>query len=157
MTPRSDFYKTLQVDPEAEANFPQKRIGGVAVKLKDGTTSAGKRILIDGQQRVTALMASLLGIEVLNDDEVHASTLGHVLREELQRLDAAGGGADADDGKRAARMPVIRLGDRRFPRCGRNRSRGPGKTSEVFGTPYSPAAANAPSTIVTASFSIIRR
>ena len=39
-----------------------------SVKLKDGTTSAGKRILIDGQQRVTALMASLLGIEVLNDD-----------------------------------------------------------------------------------------
>jgi hypothetical protein len=39
-----------------------------AVKLKDGTTSAGKRILIDGQQRVTALMASLLAIEVLNDD-----------------------------------------------------------------------------------------
>jgi hypothetical protein len=38
------------------------------VKLKDGSTSAGKRILIDGQQRVTALMASLLGIEVLNDD-----------------------------------------------------------------------------------------
>ncbi|MCW5955982.1 MAG: DUF262 domain-containing protein [Pyrinomonadaceae bacterium] len=35
------------------------------VKLKDGTTSAGKRILIDGQQRVTALMASLLGREVL--------------------------------------------------------------------------------------------
>ena len=27
------------------------------VKLKDGTPSAGKRILIDGQQRVTALMA----------------------------------------------------------------------------------------------------
>lgn len=38
------------------------------VKLKDGTNSAGKRVLIDGQQRVTALMASLLGIEVLNDD-----------------------------------------------------------------------------------------
>ncbi len=36
------------------------------VKLKDGTTSAGKRILIDGQQRVTALMASLLGQEVVN-------------------------------------------------------------------------------------------
>ena len=35
------------------------------VKLKDGTPSAGKRILIDGQQRVTALMASLLGREVL--------------------------------------------------------------------------------------------
>jgi hypothetical protein len=38
------------------------------VKLKDGTSSAGKRILIDGQQRVTALMASLLGHEVLTKD-----------------------------------------------------------------------------------------
>ncbi|MFC2065942.1 MmgE/PrpD family protein [Chloroflexota bacterium] len=28
----------FEVDPEAEANFPQKRIAGVAVKLKDGTT-----------------------------------------------------------------------------------------------------------------------
>jgi hypothetical protein len=39
-----------------------------AVRLKDGTTSSGKRILIDGQQRVTALMAGLLGIEVLTKD-----------------------------------------------------------------------------------------
>jgi hypothetical protein len=38
------------------------------VKLKDGTLSAGKRILIDGQQRITALMASLLGREVLTKD-----------------------------------------------------------------------------------------
>lgn len=38
------------------------------VKLKDGTSAAGKRILIDGQQRVTALMASLLGREVLTKD-----------------------------------------------------------------------------------------
>jgi hypothetical protein len=38
------------------------------VKLKDGTPSAGKRILIDGQQRVTALMASMLGHEVLTAD-----------------------------------------------------------------------------------------
>src|SRR5690606_17420168 len=35
------------------------------IRLKDGTLSAGKRILIDGQQRVTALMAALLGQEVL--------------------------------------------------------------------------------------------
>jgi len=35
------------------------------VKLKDGSLAAGKRILIDGQQRVTALMAALLGREVL--------------------------------------------------------------------------------------------
>lgn len=38
------------------------------IKLKDGTPSAGKRILIDGQQRVTALMAGLLGREVLTKD-----------------------------------------------------------------------------------------
>jgi uncharacterized protein with ParB-like and HNH nuclease domain len=38
------------------------------VKLKDGTSAAGKRILIDGQQRVTALMAALLGREVLTRD-----------------------------------------------------------------------------------------
>jgi hypothetical protein len=38
------------------------------VKLKDGTLSAGKRILIDGQQRLTALMAGLLGREVLTKD-----------------------------------------------------------------------------------------
>lgn len=38
------------------------------VKLKDGTTSEGKQILIDGQQRVTALTAAILGQEVLNSD-----------------------------------------------------------------------------------------
>ena len=38
------------------------------VRLKDGTPSAGKRILIDGQQRVTALMAALLGREVVTKD-----------------------------------------------------------------------------------------
>jgi hypothetical protein len=38
------------------------------VKLKDGTPSSGKRILIDGQQRVTALMSALLAREVVNKD-----------------------------------------------------------------------------------------
>lgn len=38
------------------------------VKLKDGTTSFGKRIIIDGQQRITALMAAILGFEVMNKD-----------------------------------------------------------------------------------------
>ncbi len=38
------------------------------VRLKDGSPAAGKRILIDGQQRVTALMAALLGREVLTED-----------------------------------------------------------------------------------------
>jgi hypothetical protein len=38
------------------------------VKLKDGSSSTGKTILIDGQQRVTALMAALLGREVVDKD-----------------------------------------------------------------------------------------
>jgi len=38
------------------------------LRLKDGTLSTGKRILIDGQQRITALMTALLGREVLNKD-----------------------------------------------------------------------------------------
>ena len=39
-----------------------------SMRLKDGSSSSGKLILIDGQQRVTALMAALLGREVLNKD-----------------------------------------------------------------------------------------
>ena len=38
------------------------------VKTKDGGKSSGKRILIDGQQRITALMAAIAGKEVLDED-----------------------------------------------------------------------------------------
>lgn len=38
------------------------------VRVKDGTISCGKKVLIDGQQRITALMASLVGKEVLDED-----------------------------------------------------------------------------------------
>lgn len=38
------------------------------IKLKDGSSSEGKQILIDGQQRITALTAAFLGMEVLNDE-----------------------------------------------------------------------------------------
>lgn len=37
-----------------------------SVRLKDGTVSAGKKILIDGQQRVTALITAVAGIPVVN-------------------------------------------------------------------------------------------
>ena len=37
-----------------------------SVRLKDGSESAGKRILIDGQQRVKALLASMLGRQIVN-------------------------------------------------------------------------------------------
>lgn len=38
------------------------------IKLKDGSTSEGKRILIDGQQRVTALMTAVAGRKVLDKE-----------------------------------------------------------------------------------------
>ena len=38
------------------------------VKLKDGSTAAGKMILIDGQQRVTALTAAVLGQSVISKE-----------------------------------------------------------------------------------------
>lgn len=38
------------------------------VQTKDGTVANGKHVLIDGQQRITALMASIAGVEVLDED-----------------------------------------------------------------------------------------
>ncbi|MTD12047.1 DUF262 domain-containing protein [Acinetobacter sp. YIM 103518] len=38
------------------------------IRLKDGTLSQGKKVLIDGQQRITALTAAVIGQAVLNKD-----------------------------------------------------------------------------------------
>ena len=38
------------------------------VRLKDGTVSNGKKVLIDGQQRITALRAAVLGQNIINTD-----------------------------------------------------------------------------------------
>ena len=38
------------------------------VKLKDGESAAGKKVLIDGQQRINVLMTAIAGVEVLNED-----------------------------------------------------------------------------------------
>ena len=38
------------------------------VRLKDGTISSGKKILIDGQQRITALQAAIVGEKVVGSD-----------------------------------------------------------------------------------------
>ncbi len=43
------------------------------VKLKDGSQSSGKKIIIDGQQRITALRAAVLGetVKTKNYDDIH--------------------------------------------------------------------------------------
>ncbi|MCI7792695.1 DUF262 domain-containing protein, partial [bacterium] len=35
------------------------------IRLKDGKVSSGKKILIDGQQRITAIQAAIVGQEVV--------------------------------------------------------------------------------------------
>lgn len=37
-------------------------------KLKDGSVSSGKKILIDGQQRITALTAAITGQEIIDSN-----------------------------------------------------------------------------------------
>jgi hypothetical protein len=61
------------------------------VRLKDGSISAGKRILIDGQQRVTAIMAALLGMEIVDKDyrKKRISIAFHPVEKEFEVTDAA--------------------------------------------------------------------
>lgn len=71
---RPFVWKPLQVSELIDSLFRGFPVGYLItwknpnVKLKDGSPSAGKRILIDGQQRVTALMAALLGREIMTKD-----------------------------------------------------------------------------------------
>lgn len=61
------------------------------VKLKDGSSSEGKQVLIDGQQRVTALTASLLGQEVLDNNykKKRIKIAFNIKNEEFQTLNPA--------------------------------------------------------------------
>jgi hypothetical protein len=61
------------------------------IRLKDGTPSAGKRILIDGQQRITALMAALLGRQVLTKDyeTIHIRIAFHPIEEKFEVANSA--------------------------------------------------------------------
>ncbi len=56
------------------------------VKLKDGSTASGKMILIDGQQRITALTAAVLGQLVVNKEyrKVRISIAFHPTEERFE-------------------------------------------------------------------------
>lgn len=62
-----------------------------SVKLKDGTKSEGKKILIDGQQRVTALTAAVLGQKVLNSEYKHVKIqiAFHPIEQKFEVLNSA--------------------------------------------------------------------
>lgn len=61
------------------------------VKLKDGNNSVGKKILIDGQQRITALRAAILGQTVKNTDykDVKIQVAYNPLEHKFATLNAA--------------------------------------------------------------------
>ena len=61
------------------------------VRLKDGSKSEGKQIIIDGQQRITALTAALLGQQVLNNNykKVRIKIAFNIKTEEFQTLNPA--------------------------------------------------------------------
>ena len=61
------------------------------VRLKDGSSSAGRRILIDGQQRVTALLAALLGEQIIDKSykRVRISIAFHPGEERFEVTNAA--------------------------------------------------------------------
>lgn len=56
------------------------------VKLKDGSIASGKMILIDGQQRITALTAAVLGQPVVNKEyrKVRISIAFHPIEERFE-------------------------------------------------------------------------
>jgi hypothetical protein len=56
------------------------------VRLKDGTYSEGKKVLIDGQQRVTAMGAAILGMQVINKDykKTRIKIAFHPVKEEFE-------------------------------------------------------------------------
>lgn len=71
---RPFVWKPKQITELIESLYNGLPTGFIAVwsndniKLKDGSTSAGKKIIIDGQQRITALRAVLLGQPVVTSE-----------------------------------------------------------------------------------------
>jgi len=61
------------------------------VKLKNGELSAGKKVLIDGQQRITALTAAIVGQRVLNKNykEINIRIAFNPLNERFEVLNKA--------------------------------------------------------------------
>ena len=61
------------------------------VRLKDGSLSQGKKVLIDGQQRITALTAALLGRSVVNSDyrPVNIRIAFHPIEQKFEVLNPA--------------------------------------------------------------------
>jgi len=71
---RPFVWSTIQVRDLLDSLYQGYPIGYIIVwknpdvRLKDGSLSAGKKVLIDGQQRITALTASMLGNNIVDKE-----------------------------------------------------------------------------------------
>ena len=73
-----------------------------SVKLKDGTVAIGKKVLIDGQQRITAMAAAIVGQEVLDSHYKYHFGLCPI---QSKHLDSA-----LNRGSNFRGSPIIKLG-----------------------------------------------
>lgn len=64
------------------------------VKLKDGTVSSGKKVVIDGQQRITALMTAIAAQKVFNNE--FKETRVKIAFNPFAALDFANGNSEAE-------------------------------------------------------------
>ena len=59
------------------------------VRLKDGKDAGGKKVIIDGQQRITALMSAIVGIPILTEDydeKIYKIAFNPLALEETERF-----------------------------------------------------------------------
>ncbi|MFH1365617.1 MAG: DUF262 domain-containing protein [archaeon] len=105
------------------------------VKLKKGGNSEGKKILIDGQQRVTALTAAILGEQVLNAEykKINIKIAFNPLKEKFEVLNPA----IAKDSEWIPDISPIIKGDIRITKvikdyCNKNPSSDSGKIEDTL-------------------------
>lgn len=71
---RPFVWKAVKVRDLLDSLYKEYPIGYIVtwknsdVKLKDGSISDGKKVIIDGQQRITSLMAAIAGFEVVDSN-----------------------------------------------------------------------------------------
>ncbi len=94
---RPFVWSTIQVRDLIDSLYKGYPIGYIVtwknpdVRLKDGSKSSGKKVLIDGQQRITAMRAAILGMPVINKEyaEARIYIAFHPLKEEFATLTPA--------------------------------------------------------------------
>jgi len=94
---RPFVWSTIQVRDLMDSLYKGYPIGYIItwknpdVRLKDGSRAQGKKVVIDGQQRITAMRAAILGMDVVNKDyaEERIYIAFHPIKEEFATLTPA--------------------------------------------------------------------